>query len=215
MATADDFYDTVMPYCHGTPITTLEMGVRSAVEYFCSETYILQEDLDEIPLLEDQTRYDLDTGDENLRVAQVRKVRIKNSGSELPAITRRDLDVMSRWEKDKAKEPRFYFGDYNNVIIVYPIPNDQVDDSLIVRVAMTPTANAVEYPDILIDNYKQTISDGAVHYIKRIPGTPSYDPALSEEMRRNFIRGITAAKVGSFKGFSDMRLTARPRRFGR
>lgn len=203
-AVVDDFYDSVMPFCAGAPYTSLAYGVRNAIEFFCTFTHVLQEDLT-LAAVDGQRDYTLiptleGAGDVKIeRTLQIKKVSF--GGKTLKPTTRRELDrVYSDWEEGESDEPISYFSDEPDTLSIYPIPQGATGN-FIVRIATVPKKQAQEYRNVLLEVYKKVIADGAISYIQQIPNTPAFNAESAAVKWQQFEAGIANAKREVIRGF--------------
>jgi hypothetical protein len=211
------FLPYVLPYAAGCPKPTAKQAIVDAAIEFCEKTLVIQETLDALDTIEDQTEYELRVG-RHLAVCMVMRAWFK--GQELQPIAQVDLRNVQAYRDDvpdvdvTTGPPSQYFHTRTNHIGLYPIPDsDNAEaDALTVRVATRPTRDATQLADELYENWVEAIASGALYRLHLTPDQTysSGDRAAQRltEFRQRMNRARIEAPRARVKGLLSVRMRA-------
>lgn len=144
MQTLDTFLPRIMIWCDGAPQPlVVQMLLDSAIQ-FCTETDIVQTQLDPMDLLAEEQTYELDLP-RNTQLARVQSVVYGESPL-----------------KPIGTGPSAYFWEAPATLILHPKPTESKDAWVHVRVSTKPTRNATLLDDTLYNDYVEAIVGGTV-----------------------------------------------------
>lgn len=221
-ANLTDWGTEVNAHIPGVPEPTLQVAVRNAARIFCEKTHIWTQDLDRINVEGDTQDYPL-SDPSNARVITVPKggVKYKQDGEdddqfitlEAASELQNDYFNFGNWKFVDAPTPRKYFVDnVNKQISLIPIPTDDSDEGLLVKVTLKPDDTCTTVPDFIYDDWKDVIRDGALGYLFGIKRASWYDPQEMTYRLGFFLRQCNNAKGRKISGATDRPMRVKMRR---
>lgn len=110
-------------------------------------------------------------------------------------------------------DPRRWMRAQNGAFTVYPVPNTAIPDGFTIQYAMKPKLTATTIPDLLIDQWKDTVISGTLARLRSTPGkqwttSPQMDMAM-------FNLGRARAKAVARQGQNGSPMRVNTRGFGR
>jgi hypothetical protein len=101
-----------------------------------------------------------------------------------------------------------YLSDDGLSITVEPVP-DSTDAQLVPYVSLKPTQDATTLPDLLREQYADTIAAGALSRLLNLPKTGWRDVAAAAEKRQSFLSDCGAASVRASRGSARSKTRSR------
>ncbi|HDG97986.1 MAG TPA: hypothetical protein ENG73_07440 [Desulfobacterales bacterium] len=202
------------------PLPAIEQAVLDAAIRFCEGSHIWKHTLDRINVVGDQAGYSLSLSTAMAAYARIIGVAAawyKQDGEEDSSFTR--LDPLSAdhedrvqydaWHLDSSSTPSNYYVNASDptTLYLYPIPEDDSDEGLLVKVCLRPIEGATVLPDILYNQYRRQIATGARAYLYGTPGMPWSNPNKANELEIVFDEMIAAANLVAMKGLTHQELT--------
>lgn len=173
MISVSEFLPRLMPHVIGcSEPQALQALVDSAIQ-FCERSLILTTTLDPDNIKTTQGVYDIDLPS-GYAVAQV--IKAWADGNQLTPAPTYQVDNL----QTLPGNPRYFFTsllDESYVINLFPIPDKDVANGLVLQVALKPTRNATRVSSVLFNDYADAIVDGAIGLICMLPGQSYSDPA--------------------------------------
>lgn len=183
-----DFVPEMQYQVRDCPQPIVERELRRAVIDFCERSRFWRRTLDSMSVFNSYTDVDLILP-ANSTVAGV--IWATHNGDRLDIVTDRGLIAATR--DDRTGTPTAIYVEDSKAHLA-PIPGSNYDFSLVVRVALKPTATATEVDDRLVDHFNDTLIDGALARLLMMKDFSWYDPKLAQYYREMFAEGVFRAK---------------------
>jgi hypothetical protein len=212
----DDFSPYVVPYAPGVTTPMFEQALLSTAYDFCNQTDIVQEVV-ATGVSDGVGEYYIEVPNEML-LGRVLGVFYGELPLKLVALTHVDIPFALRGAVDGVDPPTntptvaYQREPGAATIWLYPLP-DRTDETLLtVRASFCPARNATQVPDVLFDNWVETIAAGAIAELMSIPGQPFSNPA-APQYRARYLSGVASARSEARKGRTLSSIRVRPRNF--
>lgn len=95
--------------------------------------------------------------------------------------------------KDHTGTPRYYIGDNEDQLRLYPIP--EADEAGTMTLAIRPSRTDTQWDDRLFQRYGEVIADGALARLLNQVSTPWVDPNAALQRRQRFLQGINKVRA--------------------
>lgn len=177
----------------GCPDSLIESSIRSAAIEFCEKSGAYQTQLDPITTIPKIYEYDLDTP----RGTAIHKVMwVTHLGKDLEPISTTLLEQREpKWRsEDNYSVPKYFVKQNSSSVWLVPVPNIRESQSTIVRVQLKPTHTSTACDDSVMSEYRDTIVNGAIFRLLRIPNKDWSDLAGAQVYAALFGDGIDQAK---------------------
>lgn len=195
MISIDEFFPRVLPYVPGCSEPLARQAILDSAIRYCEKTLILRQSLDSFNTIKNLVSYDLESPNNQMRVARVLSVTI--DGKEVKGIFEEDVPLLS---DDEGKPTGFYTTrvDSEFVLNLYPKPDRKY--KVVVTVALAPTKRATSLEDDLYNVWSDGVIAGAIANIAKVPNMPfsSMDVAMSKEME--LAKYMQESRVESYYG---------------
>jgi hypothetical protein len=194
---ADTLYSAVVkdvqPYVPNCPHPMIVDALRGAAVELCRTAEVYKYMPAEIPIVIAQNAYTpvIPDGTKIIKYVLFRLnesdlgfspwERVVNSDDQFPGVA-----------ADTGTPALFTFGD-PNTIYVYPTPDTLLDVGIITDVRLAPTDTSTGLDSVVMDEYRETIVDGAIRRLAGIPNKTWTDMQLSSLRGNLFRRGVTDA----------------------
>ena len=212
------------PAIPGLPEPALVRAVRSAAQIFCQQTRLWTLDLARIDVVADTQNYTLTVPAAQYgQIVVVDQAKYKSDDADDDEF--RNLEPVSKasedfagfgsWPYMEATEPT-HFGceeETPTTLSLYPIPTEDSDSGLLVRVALKPTQAALVLPDFLYNMHLETIAAGALSKLFWTKGMPWYDANEGQKNAVLFRAAMNSAKWKKFTGATNRQLRVKMRKF--
>lgn len=188
-------------------------AIREAVIEFCKKTEILIVDADPIPISEDTSEYDIEVDGDYVPVT-IDSAFLGEGESTDAAITitsKRSLEQSGAGWKilTTSSDITHCFLGMSGQVRVYPVPENDLDDSLYLSIAVTPTRDATEMDDDLIyDDFIEDIKCGVLARLYAMRKMAWHDPKEASAQRYDFDCAIVKARSLAMKGKSNISMSA-------
>lgn len=186
------FHRYVLPEVEGCPLPVATWAIRDAAIRFCAETEIWQEVQAPYSITNTPVLQAFVIVAPNARVAAIVEAQI--SGREIGVTTPESAD-------------RYFFGWRNGLTSTRPeaiaqvqtdkfalIPQPTTSQTLILTVALQPTRNATDGPDLLLADYSDTIATKAKATLMLMSNQKWSNPALAAVYQQMFVADAMAAR---------------------
>lgn len=205
MATWSDFFEYVIPDVPGCPAITAELAIKNAVIEFCEKSLILQEDHDPVTVAKGIIDYDLEPPLAQTLVVKIMKMFYR----EYPMDPISPDEVLSaslynRLYPDARPEegpPKLYTQKNARTFTVYPVPKETERLAITMRVALKPTRAATQVDDIILEEYAETIANGALSRLLLQPQKPYTNANLAAVKDAMFKQGLNVARQRAVRGY--------------
>ncbi len=224
----------VVPYAPGVSEPVAKRALVEALDQFCRESWYYTQDLDAqlilgtdtivgtfgaspskpitvnaievYPIITNGVHQYVIQAPTDMRPYQITSIHA-NDRVILPvtaALAREAIQVTQ-----KKGDPKYYTHGPSSIARVFPSLVEAAE--MAIQVAFTPVSNANELPDILFDEYRQVLCDGALSMLYAHPNQSYSDNKGVIFSSAKFHAGINNAKIRTSKGHSPATATARAR----
>lgn len=162
----EEFFTDIYPSVPGCPDMTIENAVRSAAIMFCEQTGIVMYDMDPITVVAGQFEYDFEAPDEMI-VHGI--VTANNDGSKLDVVSKKLVDARFPRHREFNGSPECILRVDSSLFRVYPTPDTTKANSLYISVVVKPAPGSEYVPQLLLDDHKQALVDGALSRLLMLP----------------------------------------------
>lgn len=199
--------------------------IRKAVREFCKTTeYLKIESSPKLDMVAGQPSYQVadPAGTNIVRVLEVwdddeklhhkssdqfdREVNDSNASRTIIFSTKSLAEVSTffgdPWESQEG-EPRYFFSERPSTFRLVPIPETSKTALLKVVVSVQPSRTSTGVDDFIIDNWYESIIDGALAYLYEIPKQVWTDKVLMRMYRDKFDLSMGKAHADRVAGFED------------
>jgi|TARA_B110000444_G_scaffold260900_1_gene309835 hypothetical protein len=181
----------VLPMVVGCTDTLVENSIRSSVIEFCERTSAYQQELDPLTTILNVYEYDLEppTG------TTVHKVLwVTHDGEDLEPTTTTLLEQrVPRWRSDNGT-PAYFVQQSSSLIWLVPTPSSKLANSTIIRAVLKPTHTSSSCDDGVMNDYRDTIVNGALNRLLRIPNKDWTDLNGAQYYGALFNQGVEDAE---------------------
>lgn len=181
----------ILPMVPGCPDTLIENNIRSAVIELCERAGVYQAELDPVTTVSKIYEYDLEapTG------TSVRKILwATHLGKDLEPITTTLLEQrLPKW-REESGVPEYFVQQNSSAFILAPIPSETVVGSTIVRAVLRPTHTSTACDNDVMNDYRDTIVNGALFRLLRIPNKDWSDLQGASVYGQLFNQGVEDAE---------------------
>ena len=196
----DLFLDDVLPEVPGCSKYTAIDNIRLAAIDFCKQTGISVETSEEQDIDANEPIFDLPSPGSNVRPWQVLWMN-STQGPITPVSRRVAVEWGATWETLTGDWPCNYLHVNNSQVRFVPIPTESRSESLTVHCSYIPTRNADRLDAVLLDEYREAITSGALYRLLRMSKEPWYDPTEARERRDMFAIAVNFARPLADKDF--------------
>jgi hypothetical protein len=192
MALYESLLPEIIPMVPGCPDTLIENNIRAATIELCEKAAVLQAELDPVTTVAGIFEYDLEppTG------TVVHKIMwVVYDGKDLEPISTNLLEQRKpNWrDADNRGSPEYYVKVSQSLFWMVPVPNVTQASSTILRAQLKPTQTSTAADDELMSDYRDTIVNGALFRLLRLPSKDWTDFAGAQVYGSLFAQGITEA----------------------
>jgi len=181
----------IIPMVPGCSDTLIENAIRSAIIELCEKSEVYQQDLDPISTSADIFEYDLDAPS-NTTVHKIVWVTLK--GLDLEPISPQLLEQrIPKWRTTATDTPQFYVKQSSSTMWLVPKPSTGEADAVRVRVVLKPTHTSRSCDNEVINDYRDTIINGAIFRLLRLPNKDWTDYSAASVYGSLFQEGVAEA----------------------
>lgn len=178
MISIDEFFPRMLPYVPGCSEPLARQAILDSATRYCEKTLILRQSLDSFNTIKNLVSYDLESPNNQMRVARVLSVAI--DGKEIKGIFEEDVPLLSDSE---GRPTGFYTSrvDSEFVLNLHPKPDNKY--KVVVTVALAPTKTATSLENDLFNVWSDGVIAGAIALVSKVPNMPfsSMDVAMAKE----------------------------------
>lgn len=183
----------ILPMVAGCPDSLAESSIRAAVIEFCEKSGAYQAQLDPITTIAKAYEYDLEAPNGTA----VHKIMwASHLGKDLEPMSTTLLEQREpKWrEEDRFSTPKYFIKQSPSVFWLVPVPSEKKASSTIVRVQLKPTHTSTACDDEVMSDYRDTIVNGALFRLLRIPNKDWSDLSGAQVYGAAFIEGVRDAE---------------------
>jgi hypothetical protein len=192
MALYESLLPEIIPMVPGCPDTLIENNIRAAVIELCEKAAVLQAELDPVTTIAGIYEYDLEPPTDTV----VHKIMwVVHDGKEIEPISTNLLEQRKQnWrDADNRGTPEYFVKTSQSLFWMVPVPNETKVSSTILRVQLKPTQTSTTADDELMSEYRDTIVNGALFRLLRLPSKDWTDFAGAQVYGSLFAEGIAQA----------------------
>ena len=182
----------IIPMVPGCPDTLIENHIRSATIELCEKAPVLQAELDPVTTVAGVFEYDLEPPAGTV----VHKIMwVVHDGKDLEPISTNLLEQRKPGWRDSNNRgtPEYFVKASQSLFWLVPVPNQTLASSSIVRVQLKPTQISTAADDEVMSDYRDTIVNGALFRLLRLPSKDWTDLAGAQVYGSLFAQGINEA----------------------
>jgi hypothetical protein len=156
----------ILPMVPGCPDSLIKNNIRSAVIELCERASVYQAELDPLTTVGNIYEYDLEAPS---GTAVQKILWITHEGKDLEPLTSTLLEQrIPKWREGNGV-PEYYVQQGSALVWLAPIPTATGVSSTIVRAVLKPTHTSSACDDGVMNDYRDTIINGALFRLLRIP----------------------------------------------
>lgn len=211
----EDFFNEVTPYVENCPSIIVKHQVRNAAIEFCQRSGLWRREMDRINIAANIHTYEINTElsvDETISAIDYAFLT-ETTGSTPLGITTEDVlkASSSTWRTITATRPEAALLTDTENCRLYPIPSEDINDSLVVGVILKPSRDSSGLPDWIFEQWAEKIACGAKAKLYSMKSRPWYDAQESLDEQDNFDMAIKDATIRTNKGNSRINLQVQMR----
>lgn len=183
----------ILPMVVGCPDTLIENTIRSAAIEFCEKTGAYQQELDPVTTVANIYEYDLEAPSQTT----VHKIMwVTFEGKDIEPISTGLLEQRKpKWrDSDHYGEPEYYVQQSSSTIWLVPVPNVNTVSSTVIRAQLKPTHTSTACDEQIMDEYRDTIVNGTLFRLLRMPGRDWTDMGGASVYGALFTDGVVVAE---------------------
>ena len=156
----------ILPMVPGCPDSLIKNNIRAAVIELCERASVYQAELDPLTTVGNIYEYDLEAPS---GTAVQKILWITHEGKDLEPLTSTLLEQrIPKWREGNGV-PEYYVQQGASLVWLVPIPTATGVSSTIVRAVLKPTHTSSACDDGVMNDYRDTIINGALFRLLRIP----------------------------------------------
>jgi len=195
----------------GADKNDIDSAVRSVVREFCTKTLLWVKQLTAINIVASTASYTL-TAPSNTAIVTVERIEI--NGLYVDPTSQDLLDRSPEsWRSETSSQPSSYMVDAEKVLCLRETPTENITGGLVVWVAVKPTPTTDTLPDFIYDDWYETILNGVVSYLLRMPNKV-WSNANGAEYYDSYYEGsLSSAKSKKYTGKTKLSIRVQPEPF--
>ncbi len=181
----------ILPMVYGCPDTLVENSIRSAVIELCEKASVYQVELDPLTTVGGIYEYDLEAPSGT----SVQKILwVSHLGKDLEPITSTLLEQrIPKWREGNGV-PKYYVQQGAALFWLAPVPTATAVSSTLLRAVLKPTHSSTACDNDVMNDYRDTIINGALFRLLRIPNKDWTDFAGAQVYSSLFNQGVVEAE---------------------
>lgn len=205
-ATLKELRPEIQAYIPFAPNPTLDRALRRAAIQFCERSLAARETLDPLTLVGTIEAYELDLPPQT-KLVEIIEARYDKST--LAISSERELSIdMPEW-KTAHNTPKRIYRKQGNFVGFAPAPAKTEAVAVDLTVAVAPTRNATQIPEILAETYLDALVAGALSLLYAMPGLEWSNPREAQSASLMFFAGIRVAQGEANRNSTRRRKTVR------
>lgn len=191
--TYESLLPEILPMVYGCPDTYAEKSIRSAVIELCEKAAVYQQELDPITTVANVYEYDF----EPPRGTVVHKILwVTHDGDDLEPISTNLIEQRNPdWRNaDYYGKPEYYIKQNQSTFWLVPVPSATQVSSTIMRAQLKPTHFSTACSTDVMNDYRDTIVNGALFRLLRTPSQPWTDLTGAQVYGSIFTQGVIDAE---------------------
>lgn len=181
----------ILPMVSGCPDTLVESNIRAAVIELCERASVYQAELDPVTTVSNIYEYDLEAPSGT----SVQKILwVSHLGKDIEPINSSLLEQrIPKWREGNGV-PEYFIQQSASLFWLAPIPTTTSAASTIVRAVLKPTYTSQSCDNDVMNDYRDTIVNGALFRLLRIPNKDWSDLQGASVYGQLFNRGVEDAE---------------------
>ena len=193
-----DWLQAVSIRVPGANKVDIDSAVRTIVREFCDKTRLYIRQLDAIDIVEGVSAYTL-LAPTDCAIVSIERVEVNQEFVEATSLDLLDRSTES-WRQQESNQPSAYMVDAERILQFKDTPTETVSDGLVVWVALKPSPTTDMVPEFIFADWFETILNGTVAYLLRVPNKP-WTSLQGSEYFYNLYDGYTSdAKAKKYTG---------------
>lgn len=181
----------ILPMVPGCPDTLIENSIRSAVIELCEKAEVYQLELDPVTTVSNIFEYDLEAPS---GTAVQKILWVSHLGKDLEPITTTLLEQRLPGWRDETGVPEYFVQQNSATFLLAPVPSTTQVGSTILRAVLKPTYSSNACDDDVMNDYRDTIVNGTLYRLLRIPNKDWTDLAAAGVYGQLFMSGVEMAE---------------------
>lgn len=193
MASYESLLPEIIPMVSSCPDTLIENSIRSATIELCEKAKVYQVELDPITAIANLFEYDLEPPSGTV-VHEI--LWATYDGKDLEPITSALLEQrLPQWRQaGNQSTPEYFVKQSQSLFYLAPVPNETKPAAVLVRAIVKPTHTSTSCSNDVMNDYRDTIINGALLRLLRLPGREWTDYAGAGVYSALFNEGIVEAE---------------------
>lgn len=189
------FYETllpeILPMVPGCPDSLIQNNIRAAVVELCVRASVYQQELDPLTTVANIYEYDLEAPSGT----SVQKILwVTHAGVDLEPITSSLLEQrIPKW-RTEAGVPEYFLQQTSSLFSLAPVPAATAISSTVIRAVLKPSHSSTACDDDVMNDYRDTIINGALFRLLRIPNKDWSDIQGASVYGQLFNQGVEDAE---------------------
>ena len=181
----------ILPMVSGCPDSLVQNSVRASVIELCERASVYQAELDPLTTVANIYEYDLEAPSGT----SVQKILwVTHEGKDVEPITTTLLEQrLPNW-RDGSGVPQYFIQQTSSLFILAPIPMVTSVNSTVIRAVLRPTHTSTSCTNDVMNDYRDTIVNGALSRILRIPNKDWTDLTGAQIYGSLFNQGVESAE---------------------
>lgn len=212
MATFDEFFPYVQPSLNSCPNPIVRQAILQTAIDYCKKSLCWTQRLSPVPYIANKSKYVMSLpGDSRL----VEVLNVFGPDRELDGKSFDELvQIMPAWNTQMGNPIYFVVDPSEPSIELFPKPNADATGRFIVRVALTPSYDAEELPDVLLSLHQDAITFGTLSRLLITANQPWSNAELGADYRQRYGVECDNARIEYEHGKRHGSISVKPRRFG-
>ena len=195
--TYESLLPEILPMVPGCPDALVIQNIRSAVIELCERASVYQHELDPISTVSSVYEYEFDAP---LSTSVHKIVWGVLSGDALEPVSSGMLEQRVPDWRNQTGTPEYIIKNNLTTFWIAPVPSASAANSLIIRVALKPTYTSVSCDDTVMSDYRDTIINGTVGRLLRMPAKEWSDVNSASVYYGFYNEGVVAAEQRARRG---------------
>ena len=168
MASYESLLPDIIPMVSSCPDTLIENAIRSATIELCEKAGVYQVELDPVTTIANLFEYDLEPPS-GTTVHEI--LWITYDGTDLEPITSALLEQrIPEWRQSGNEgTPEYFVKQSQSLFYLAPVPNVTKVSSVLIRAILKPTHTSTSCSDDVMNDYRDTLINGALTRLLRMP----------------------------------------------
>ena len=181
----------ILPMVHGCPDLLITNSIRASVVELCERASVYQAELDPLTTVANIYEYDLEAP----AGTSVQKILwVTHSDVDLEPITTALLEQRTPKWRTEGGVPEYFVQQTSSTFMLAPVPGTTVVNSTIIRAVLRPTHNSNSCANDVMNDYRDTIVNGTLSRILRIPNKDWTDLHSASVYGQLFNQGVVDAE---------------------